>query len=79
MTSTLRAVPSKRLSGLKHVPTGMPSDAMAQVATPQCPSCSCDMVLSHKFYAQPGGPRLWHFHCTVCKVGLTEAEKQELQ
>ena len=48
--------------------------------TPLCPNCARPMVLSHKFYAHVGGPQLWHFHCTICKVGLTEAEKeQELQ
>jgi hypothetical protein len=75
MRSTIQ-VPSERLSRLRHIPSGMPSDAMTQVSTPQCPNCSRDMVLSHKFYAEPDGPRLWHFHCIACKIGLTEAEKK---
>jgi hypothetical protein len=66
-----------------HSPAQIPMEApavMMQVSpTPQCPNCSRHMVLSHKFYVQPGGPRMWHFHCTRCKVGLTEAENGEEQ
>jgi len=49
---------------------------MIRPHTPACPNCARPMVLSHKFYARVGGPQLHHFHCTYCKVGLTEAERE---
>jgi hypothetical protein len=69
----LQQVPLDRLRARADVP-----DHMMQIPpTPQCPNCSRQMVLSHKFYAEPGGPRMRHFHCVTCKVGLTQAEHEE--
>jgi hypothetical protein len=71
-------VPSERRHRLAHIHTEAPPTLMIQVPpAPQCPNCSREMVLSHKFYAEPGGPQMWHFHCTVCKVGLTQAEQED--
>jgi len=58
-----------QLTVLGHTPV------MKVAHAPACPNCARPMVVSHKFQARAGGPRLWHFHCTFCKVGLTEAEK----
>ncbi len=74
MSATLLLVPSERSCAARHNLNGM-LDAMVQV--PQCPNCSREMVLSHKFYAQPSGPQMWHFPCTACKVGLTVAENKD--
>jgi hypothetical protein len=74
MSQLTQQVPSERLNVLGPIP------ARKAPLTPSCPNCARPMALSHKFYAHIGGPKLWHFHCTICKVGLTEAEKdQELQ
>lgn len=70
MSQSIQHAPSERLNGLGTSPM------MKAPHTPPCPNCARPMVLSHKFYAEVGGPKLWHFHCTVCKVGLTEAEKE---
>ena len=72
MSTILQLVPSERSSALRHNLTEAP---VMQV--PQCPNCFRQMVLSHKFFAEPGGPQLWHFHCTSCKVGVTVAEQEE--
>jgi len=69
MTQLIEHVPADGLSAL-----GIP---MIKPHTPLCPNCARPMVLSHKFYAQAGGPQLRHFHCTFCKVGLTEAEEEQ--
>jgi hypothetical protein len=76
MSPTLQLVPSERSRGLRHIPMEARPDVMQVPTTPQCPNCSRQMVLSHKFYAEPGGPQMWHFHCRSCKVGVTQAEKK---
>jgi hypothetical protein len=76
--SVIRAVysvPSERLAGHRHNPTGVGLRITVPVPTPRCPNCSGPMALSHKFQPEPDGPRMHHFHCTMCKVGLTVAEK----
>jgi hypothetical protein len=67
--STLQQAVSKR-SSKQRVEEPDPT-----VQPPSCPNCSRRMVLSHKFYAQRGGPQMWHFHCITCKVGYTVAEE----
>jgi hypothetical protein len=68
------------MSVMRHRVPAVSSLSEAQTnapPTPLCPGCSESMVLSHKFYAQRGGPRMWHFHCIACKVGFTVAEPEE--
>jgi hypothetical protein len=48
------------------------------VPTPRCPNCSGLMVLSHKFHATPEGPRMRHYHCRICKIGVTQVDDEDV-
>src|SRR5436190_16858041 len=65
------SVPSERSA---HPIAGKSS--LVPALAPRCPICSGPMVLSHKFYAEPDGPLMRHFHCKCCKVGLTQADEE---
>jgi hypothetical protein len=75
--SHLEQVPPERPRVPTHINTEAPAVIMQIPSAPLCPNCSRPMVLSHKFYATPGGPQVWHFHCRVCKIGLSQAEKEQ--
>jgi hypothetical protein len=70
---------------MAHYLTTVPSECTGVVSshvtvpvpTPRCPNCVGPMVLSHKFQPEPDGPRMWHFHCKSCKVGLTQANDDD--
>ena len=37
------------------------------------------MVLSHKFYATPEWPRMQHYHCRACMIGVTQVDDEDVQ
>ena len=54
-----------------RLPRGMPR------IPPPCPNCQRPMRLSHAFQTEPGGPRIHHYNCQHCGVGITEAGEDD--